>query len=170
MLTAQTEELILRLKIGKFEPADVQALEASAHEFLADLDSVYQCRFQERRLRNKWEVGVARSLRFEIVSLSAKGAFFPILVMVPVFRNCFFLSGDADTVTGIGVATRLLVRPIRKPFRGVALTTGRGFKLDRAPDGWDLKPLATRTVKLTNEFLQKRGWRFDSLQPFAPKP
>jgi hypothetical protein len=171
MLTAQTEEILDRIKIGTPDPSDFQALEGiSAHDFYADLDSVYGCRFQERQLRSKWEVGVARSLRFEVTALSAKRSLFPIMIMVPVFRNCLFLTSEADVITGISVATRLTVRPIRKLFRGFALAVGRGFKLDRTPDGWQLKPLGKRTVKLTDEFLQKRGWRFDSLQHFASKP
>src|ERR1017187_2496851 len=110
MLTAQTEDLLHRLKSGNFDPADIQALERTpVQELLADLDSVYPCRFQERRLTNKWEIGAARSLRFEVFTLSSRGAFFPILVMVPVFRHCVFLSGEADTVTGISLITRLMV-------------------------------------------------------------
>ena len=170
MLTAQTEELLDRLKIGVFDPADVQFLEqTSAHEFHAHLESVYCCQFQERRLRDKWELGVARSWRFELTALSSKGSVFPLMIAVPVFRNCLFLTSEADVITGISVATRLTARPIRKPIRGLALALGRGFKLDRMPDGWRLKPLGRRTVKLTDEFLQKRGWRFESLQPFAPR-
>ena len=171
MLTAQTEELLCRIKAGTFDPADVQALEGtSARDFLADIDSVYAIRFQERRLKGKWEVGVARSLRFELADYSSSKGIFPILIVVPVFRRCVFLSGDADTITGVSVTTRLMVRPIRKPFRGLALTTGRGFKLQQTPDGWDLKAMEKRTVKLTDEFLQERGWRFDALQQIAPKP
>jgi hypothetical protein len=171
MLIAQTEELLDRLKTGTFDPAGVQYLEqTSAHDFHAHLESVYCCRFQERRLRDKWELGVARSLRFELTALSSKGSAFPIMLVVPVFRNCLFLTSEADVITGVSVATRLTVRPIRKPFRGLALALGRGFKLDRMLDGWHLKPLGRRTVKLTDEFLQKRGWRFDTLEQFRPKP
>ena len=67
------------------------------------------------------------------------------------------------------MTTRLRVKPIRTPFQGLALSTGLGFKLDRTPDGWHVKPLVKRTVKLTDDFLLKRGWRYDSVQQFAPK-
>ena len=171
MLTTQTTELLGRLKSGSFDPADIQSLEqTSAHDFRADLDSTYQIRFQERNFRDKWEVGMARSLRFELASFSPKQSYFPILVLIPVFHNCLFLSGDGDMITGVSVATRLVVRHIRKPFRGLALTKGRGFKLDRTPDGWDLKVQAKRTVKLTDEFLQKHGWRFDAVRRFISNP
>lgn len=170
MLTAQTEDLLNRLKTGAFDQADIQALElTTAQEFLAHLESDYRFRFQERRLRDKWELGVARSLRFELTALSSKGSVFPLMIVVPIYRNCVFLTSEADVITGISVATRLTVRPIRKPTPGLALALGRGFKLDRMLDGWRLKPLGRRTVKLTDEFLQKRGWRFESLQQFAPR-
>lgn len=171
MLTIQIEELLDRLKAGVFDPMDVQTLEqAPLHDFLAEVEAAYPVRFQERRIREKWEIGLARRLRLELASFSSNRACFPLLVMMPVFRHCLFLSGEGDAITGIGLATRLMVKPIQKPFQGLALTTGRGFKLERTPDGWDIKPLMKRTVKLTDDFMQKRGWRFDLMHQFTPKP
>ncbi|MBI1831691.1 MAG: hypothetical protein HYR84_09600 [Planctomycetes bacterium] len=171
MLTAQTEELLSRLKVGTFDSADVQALEnTGADDFVAGLDASYPMRFQERRLRDKWEVGVSSSLRFELVSLSPKRACFPILVLAPVFRNCLFVSSEAGFVTGLSWATRLSIRPVRQLFPGVIMTTGRGFKLDLTPDGWVLKAFEKQTVKLTDEFLQNRGWRFEAIERLKPRP
>ena len=171
MLTAHTEDLLRRLKAGIADPADIQLIEQSLpRDFLDDLGSVYQLRFQERHLGKKWEAGVARALRFEMASISSNGSPYPMLLVIPVFRSCLFLSGEGDAITGISVATRLRAKPIHKPCKGLALTTGRGFKLDRTPDGWQLKPLEKRTVKLSDEFLQKRGWHFDALRYLAPKP
>jgi hypothetical protein len=170
MITAQAEELLDRLKTGSFQEADVQLLEGiPAHDFVAELDSDYRYRFQERRIRNKWEVGMARSLALELVARRPKGALFFGMLMVPVFRNCLFLTSESGVVSGISVATRLTVRQMRRPLQGFALALGPGFKLDHLPDGWHVKPLGKRTVKLTDEFLQERGWRFDALQQLFDK-
>jgi hypothetical protein len=44
------------------------------------------------------------------------------------------------------------------------------FKLDKKLDGWAIKPLRKRVVKLSAEFLRVRGWRFDHLKQFVPVP
>ncbi len=169
MLTVYTEQLLSRLRSGTFDPADLEVLERTPlRDVRADLDAVYPLIFQERRLGGKTEIGMAHSLRLEFAAY-AKRFLVPIWFMVPVYRGCIFLSAEGDRVTGISVATGLRVRPTRTPTRGIALTVGRGFKLDHSLDGWDLKPLARRTIKLTDEFLQKRGWRFDSIQNFMAK-
>lgn len=168
MQTLQMEELLRRIKTGIFDPADVEILEQpAAVDFLAELDVAYPFQFQERRLRDKWEVSLARSLRHEIEVFSSKDSLTPLVFLVPVFRGCLFLSGEGNFVTGIAATNCLSVKPIRKPFRGLSLTTGRGFKLDRSAEGWSIKPVVNRTVRLTEDFLKKRGWRFDVLWPFS---
>jgi hypothetical protein len=168
MLTAQIEELLRKIKSGVYDPSDAEFLEnASSLALLGELNSEFPLCFQERRLGDKWEIGLAHSLRHEVGSFSPRDAFFPVFLLVPVFRRCLFLSGQGDTVTGVALANRLSVRPIWKPDRGLALTTGRGFKLDKAPDGWSLKSVEKRAVQLGQDFLKKRGWRFDTLR-FLP--
>jgi hypothetical protein len=90
------------------------------------------------------------------------------LILVPVLRHCFLLSGEAEAVTGISMSPRIVIRPIHTPFHGLALTISRGFKLDKFPDGWAVKPLVNRTVKLAEDFLQQRGWRFDLFRQVVP--
>jgi hypothetical protein len=141
-----------------------------ADDLLAALAPVYPLRFQDRRLAKKWEVGLARSLRFELVARCFRGSQFPTLMLVPVLSRCLLLSGEAEAVTGISTSSRIVVRPIHKPFHGLALTTSRGFKLDKFPDGWEVKPLVKRTVKVTEDFLRQRGWRFDLLRQVVPCP
>jgi len=169
MQTIQAEDLLGRLRAGHIDPAAPLALEqTTAGELLAELASVYRLRFQERRLREKWEVGLARSLRHELAVRAFRASRFPVLVLMPVLRNCLLLSGEGETITGVTVIARLIVKPTGSPTPGLALTTGRGFKLEKAPDGWAVKPMHKRTVKLTEEFLQQRGWCFDFLWPFKP--
>jgi len=167
MLKTETEALIQHVRLGKLDQALAESLEGmSAKEFLHDLAAAYRLHFQERRLRNKWEVGLARSFALQPRFYLGKDAAFPVFFLVPVLRGCLLLSGEGDTVTAIAVLNRLAFRPISKPSRGVALTTGTGFQLDRLPDGWMIKPMVKRTTRLTTELLQKRGWRFDALSSF----
>jgi len=168
MPATETAELLRRLQSGRVDLAEAAALEqVKAGELLVQLSRVYPLRFQERRLREKWEVGMARSLRWELAVQKPAGTLLPIWLLIPVWRHCVMLSGEGDDVTGVAVISRLAARPLRKPFLGLALTTGRGFKLDKALEGWILKPEKRRTVKLTEEFLQKRGWQFDNLNLLA---
>jgi hypothetical protein len=94
-----TDDLLRRLKTGVFDPADAHALERTTPaELLAEVDSQYSIRFQERRVGKKWEVSLASSLHFELAAL-AKKAPFPIVFIVPVYRSCLFLTGEDDRIT-----------------------------------------------------------------------
>ena len=171
MPATQTEELLRHLRTGQLDAASLAHLEQlKADDLLADLAPRYPLRFQERRLGRKWEVSLARSLRFELRAGFVHGAPIPTWVLIPGLRHCLILSGEADAITGISLSPRLIVRPIQKPFPGLALTTSRGVKLDKLPDGWEVKPLDRKTVKLTEDFLRQRGWRFDVFRQVAPHP
>jgi hypothetical protein len=117
MLAAQIEELLSRLKAGTYDSADIEVLErTSAKDLLDERGSSYRFRFQERRLRNKREIGAARSLRYEIVPLLSRPSSFPFMIMVPVFRDCIFLSGEGDSITGLSTCTRLSAKRRSKGF------------------------------------------------------
>ena len=58
------------------------------------------------------------------------------------------------------------VKPKKGHPREVILTSSRDFKLDRTPDGWEIKALHKRAVAPSGDFLLKRGWKFDALAPF----
>lgn len=164
MLTAPLMGLFAHVKAGSFDPADILLLEhMAADQFLAEVASSYRFQFQERQWKNKWEISVARSLRTELIARRFPDSVLVSLFLVPVYRQCLFLSGEGSGITGITVASRLAVEPVRKPAPGLRLTTGRGFKLDKGPDGWAIRPFKKRTVRLTETFLRSRGWRFDHL-------
>ncbi len=112
---------------------------------------------------------MARSLRTELVARPRpdSDSVFVSLLLIPVYHQCLLLSGEEDSITGIAVTSRLALRPIRKPSPGLAMTTGRGCKLDKGQDGWAIQPFKKRTVKLTEAFLRARGWRFDHLGQLA---
>jgi hypothetical protein len=78
------------------------------------------------------------------------------------------LNVEGDAITGVSRLGRLAVRAVAKPVPGLVVTTGRGFKLDNSPDGWAVKPLRRRTVRLSESFLKARGWRFDHVSQFIP--
>ena len=171
MLAIQTEELLRRLRAGQLDATDAAHLEQiKADDLLALLAPSYPLRFQERRLSKKWEASMARSLRFELLTRFYNGSQFPTLMLVPVLSHCLLLSGESEAVTGISTSPRIVLRAIHKPFNGLAITTSRGFKLDKFPDGWEVKPLVKKTVKLSEEFLRQRGWQFDLLRQLAPRP
>ena len=72
-----------------------------------------------------------------------------------------------DSISEITMTASIRVRPEEGASRELILKMGRGYKLDRTPDGWVLKPLQRRAVTLAEDFLSKRGWKFEALLPFC---
>ncbi len=166
MPTIQSKDLLSRLCLGRFDAADVSYLEqVKAADLVAELSIAYPVRFQERRTREKWEVGLAHSVRHRLVFRAPRASLFMAADVVPVSRHCLMLSGEGDRVTGWSFTPRIQTRRVSRPPRGVRVATSPGFKWERFPDGWDVKPLPKKTVLLTVDFLRQRGWRFDELQP-----
>src|SRR5260221_11733856 len=115
MIATHIGELLRRLRSGIFEAADAEMLEKSrAADFRADLIASYRWVFQEHRLKNKWEFGTARSVGFEMVPCRMPGIV-PSFHVYPVLRQCVFCSGDGDSISGISVISKLVLRPQRDP-------------------------------------------------------
>jgi hypothetical protein len=169
MTATSTDDLLHRLRDGTVDASDGAILDqVKASDWVAELRARFPITFQERRIRDKWELGLARSVRPELAARPVpKSTLFSYLV-VPVYINCVMLSIEGESVTGVSRVRRLAVRAVSKPTPGLALTTGRGFKLDKTPDGWAVKPMGRRTVRLGENVLNARGWRFDHLSPFMP--
>lgn len=171
MLATRTAELLQRLRKGILDPADTIMLEQTPANHLVDeLKSVYRLTFQERRIGRKWEVSLARSFRAELAIRPVPEAVFVSFLLVPAYLNCLMLNIEDDFLTGISRLTRLTAWAVSEPEGGLLLKSGRGFKLDKTPDGWTIKPMRKRVVKLSREFLRVRGWRFDHLKEFVPVP
>jgi hypothetical protein len=169
MIATRTSELLNHLREGHLDPSAVAMLEqVSAKALAEELMSVYRVVFQERRIGRKWEISLARSFRAELAFRSVPDAIFVSPRLVPAYINCLMLNIEDDKVTGISRLTRLTVWAVNKPERGLALKSGHGFKLDKTPDGWAIKPLRRRITKLSEVFLRERGWRFDHLKHFIP--
>jgi hypothetical protein len=170
MIAAATSELLGRIKKGILESVDTAMLEQTPANHLVDeLRSLYRITFQERRIGKKWELSLARSFRAELAFRPVPEAVFVSFLLLPSYLDCLMLNVEENYLTGISRLTRLTVWPVSKPERGLALKSGRGFKFDKTPDGWTIKPLQKRIVKLSGEFLRDRGWRFDHLERFLPR-
>ena len=171
MISQLVRDLLPLLYQGQPGKTETDLLERiTGGDLVAELRSAYPLTFQERRLRNKWEVGMARSLRTELAIHAIPNSKLFSLLVVRVFVDCVMLNIEGETVTGISRFNRLRVRAFRNPSPGLALTTSRGFKLDLTPDGWKLKPLQRRTVRLGEQFLKTRGWDFHHLAQSIPTP
>jgi hypothetical protein len=171
MIATRTTELLQRLRRGILDPADTTMLEQTPANHLVDeLRSVYRFTFQERRIARKWEISLARSFRAELAIRPVPEAIFVSFLLVPAYLNCLMLNIEDNYLTGISRLTRLTAWAVNEPEQGLVLKSGRGFKLDKTPDGWAIKPMRKRVVKLSGEFLRVRGWRFDHLKQFVPVP
>lgn len=166
-LTVNLNDILQQLRTGRFNVADAPLLETlSARELMADLQRLYPVKFQERDIGRKHEVALARSIRYELGFANRDLSVFSPIRLLPVLRNCVFAGGYGDSLSELTTVTSVSVKPTRKPVKGLILKMGRGFKLDKSPDGWAVNPIEGRAVKLSLEFLEKRGWQFDVFVPF----
>ena len=165
--TVNLGEILRQLRTGRFNVADAAFLDTlSARELMADLQRLYPVKFQERDIGRKHEIALARSIRYELGFGNRDVSIFSPIRLLPVLRNCVFAGWYGESLSEITTATSVYVKPTRKPAKGLILKMGRGFKLDKSPDGWALNPIEGRAVNLSLEFLEKRGWQFDVLVPF----
>jgi hypothetical protein len=168
-LTSQVRDLLKQLRAGIFGPRNAVFLEQlPAGEFLAGLRDLYPIVFQERQIGNKHEIALARSYQFEITVRAAPGSPFPAVHYLPVFKNCVLASAYDGAVSELTSTSRVTLRPTWQAADELLVKMSRGFKLDRAPDGWTMKPLNSRATKLSTEFLSRRGWNFTLTVPFTP--
>jgi hypothetical protein len=168
MPSIQPKDLLHQLRSGTWDVANASSLEQIPwDEFIADLRGRYPIVFQERVVGTKHEIGMARTLQFELAVRKLPDSRFMIPCLLPVLRPCLFVSAYQGSLGEITFAKSLRVRPGEGAPGDVTLKMGRGYKLDRTPDGWVLKALEARAVTLTEVFLLKRGWRFDALLPFT---
>lgn len=169
MISAQTKELLRCLYKGKPDQSNQEFLEqVNVNDWVEELKSFFRITFQERRIGSKWEISLARSIRTELAVRPIPESILVSLAAIPVYVNCIMITVEDNAITGVSRLNRLAVRATAKPIPGVVMKTGRGFKLDKLPDGWEVKPLRSRTVQLNESFLQARGWRFESLSRYLP--
>ncbi len=170
MLATQVKELLHRLRSGTLESADAALFDQIPFsEFIPEIRTLYPVLFQERAVGRKLEVGMACSVQLEIAAHRLPKSLVPAAYLLPVLRRCLFVSSYGDSITEITATSSLHVRPVWGADNEVQLRMSRGFKLDRTPDGWAIRPLQRRAVTLSEDFLLRRGWKFDALLPVGLK-
>ena len=167
MLTSETKDLLHQLRSGRLDPASVGILaQVPAHEFLSDLRQIYPVVFQERSIGRKREIGLARTVRLEA---KLADSLFPAVQLLPVLRRCLFVSSYDDSISEITATASVHMSPKWDLPHEVVVRIGRGFKLDRTPDGWTVSAIKHRTTVLSQEFLLRRGWKAEALIPFLAR-
>jgi hypothetical protein len=169
MIATRTNDLLRRLRKGTPDKSDEGFLEqVKVSEWVDELRSFFPITFQERHIRSKSEVSLARSIRTELAARPIPESALVSLAAIPVYVNCVMINIEDDTITAISTISRIAVRAVARPVPGLIVTSGRGFKLDKLDDSWVLKPQRNNTVRLSEDFLKTRGWRFDCLTRYVP--
>jgi hypothetical protein len=166
MLTTQTRELLERLRTGNLAASDASDLEhMAAGSLIQDLQLIYPIVFQERTLKQKREIGLARMVRYELSLSRNVESLFTSVRLHAVIHRCILISSYDDAVSEITTTRSIRLLPVFQPVKSAIVKMDRGFKLDKTPDGWTVKRLGRKSTKLSEEFLRARGWRFDVLSP-----
>ena len=136
-------------------------------DLVSNLLDSFPVLFQERVVGRKREVGMAGSLLFRLAAHRPTGSRFQSMEFYPVLWRCVFVSGYGDTVSEITQVASINLWPADAARTELTLRTGRGHKLDKTLDEWSKKELKPRKINLSEEFLAKRGWKFEALVPLG---
>jgi hypothetical protein len=170
MISTDIRGILGQIKQGDFDLSRADLLDRFLpEEFLAGLSEAYPVVFQERQIRDKREVGMAREVVLETVARPIPGSSFLQFNIFPTIKRCILVSYYSTKLSEISVLSEIRVRPRGGPSLDVILKMGRGYKLDRTPDGWSVKRLKGRSVHLSESFLQSRGWKFEVFGMFSRK-
>ncbi len=161
-------DLLRDLRLGKLDAASAKFLAGTPlGDLVLNLFHSFPVLFQERVVGRKREVGMARSLLFRLAPHRSTGPRFQSMEFYPVLWRCVFVSGYDDTVSEIAQVASINLWPADTAQTKLTLRTGRGHKLDKTLDEWSNKELKPRKVNLSEEFLAKRGWKFEALVPLC---
>jgi hypothetical protein len=170
MLIDQVTDLLQRLRTGNLDVASAELFGSlPVADLVREVRSRYPTVFQERLIGHKTELGLAKSLQFQVTTPRSGGQTFASVELLPIFRRCLLLSTYDDHLSGIAMIKSIRIRPSTTDADTLVVAMGRGQKLDRMPDGWTIKMLSRRATVLSESLLRSRGWKFDVLQPFSPK-
>jgi hypothetical protein len=168
MLTSQLNALLRQLRSGKLEAADLRLIEDTPFdELVGELQKRYPVCFLERSIGRKRELGLAAAVSFEFAAQKLANSRIPFARLVPLLSHCVLASAYDNSTTELTATQGVRVRPVEGTAGAAVVNMGRGFKLDKTPDGWSVKPLKRRSATLAEEFLASRGWKFEALLPFA---
>jgi hypothetical protein len=170
MLTEQVKDSLFRLRRGEFDASLALPLEQlSAKAFVEDLASYHPFVFQKREIGRKTEIGVAAAVVYQLVFRKKSQSGLYGAQVYPILRSCYLVSAYDDEISEVTWAANIRARPMDGDGRGLTLSLGAGFKLDKTIDGWRVTPLVRRRTNLSKEVLEKHGWQFEALPPFAVK-
>ncbi len=85
-------------------------------QWIAELKSAFRLSFQERQVRGKWEISLARTRRTELVSRPIRNSPFVSFIVVPVYIDCVILNLEDNSVTGVSRLDRLRCGQLPNPF------------------------------------------------------
>jgi hypothetical protein len=168
MLTGTLKNDLMQITRGTLDTsAPLSFDQISGKSLIDEISADFPFVFQRRDQGQKHEVAMARKVSYELAFKKLPNTLFRGARLLPILSRCFLLSMYDDKISEVTWANRILVVPVAGKGNEIALKFGSGFKLDRSPDGWTLKPLLRRKVVLSESFLKKRGWQFDVLPPFG---
>lgn len=107
----------------------------------------------DRRLRNRHEVGVAKSRR--TIASSVRGG-----SAAHHYSNCLFQNSEHGLLTGLTILPK--VRRRRIANQRFEIVSSAGLSIFHSPEGWVLAALPERTVVLDQSLLMKRGWNLNA--------
>ncbi len=154
----QLSQLLEAVRRGRFDAALATRLDQlSLDEVVGQLRGAYPAVFLERAIGRKREMGLARSIRWElgvgIVGSPPAPTRFGL-----VLRGCVLVSGYDGRPSELTIARGLRVQPHGKSQGRLRVRMLQAFKLDRTPDGWALKSVPSQVTVLPEELLVKQGW------------
>ena len=159
-------DLLRDLRRGKLDVANSKFIAGtSLSDLVSSLLGSFPVLFQERTVGRKREVGMARSLLFRLAPHQSSGSRFQSMELCPFLWRCVFVSGYDDGVSEITQIASINLRPAGTARVELTLRMGHGVKLDKTFHEWLVKELKPRKVNLSEEFLAKRGWKFEALVP-----
>jgi hypothetical protein len=145
MATAAEKSWIRTMQAGVVDVAGLKALDRVKMDGLVrELDKTNPIRFLDRRHGDKWEIGVAESGKSD-----------------GKLTTCLFITAEAGQITTVAAVADIQLTPPRRGAASYVIACGAGYSLYRDPDGWKLKLLETRTVRLSKTELTKYGWQPD---------
>ncbi len=168
MTTTFLKDVIKSLNQPNFDLSQAEALASCDRSFLVEqFGASFPVVFLERSIGQKRELGMAREIALAMVSWRVPGSRFQRQWLVPLLKHCLFMSHYCENLGGLTLVSSIRVEPSRNDALEVTLRTRRGWKLDKGPDGWSLKPVPSSKVTLSEALLEARGWKFERFGVFA---
>ena len=163
VIAAEKDTWIKKLAKGTLDISNPGGLEdVEFADLIEQLRSYFDYQFLNHSQRQKKEIGFAESFRRSLPRQARKGSQRRASPQEfhQHFHDCVLLTGEFGAVTGFAKMRDIHFRHDPKRPGSIKITSGEGINLFRDIDGWKIAFLEERTVTLTMESLQKRGWLY----------